>query len=170
MQPNMDFLVLYAEITMAFIAFVTIVATLRQSFGGRLTPLQMRLFRFFAEAGFLHLVNAIIPIALSSIRPVGVEIWLVSTYVILLGAGSYMTFYIHRRRKIKTPLPLLSRLVIVGYGVAIIMMILTATQWFWAPSLATTTYYLLWGLLSNIALFLYFVGTFVETGPTDPNV
>lgn len=166
----MDFLVLYAEITMAFIAFASIVATLRQSFGGRLSPLQMRLFRFFAEAGFLHLVSAIIPIALLSIRPVGVEIWLVSTYVILISAGSYMPYYIHRRRKIKTPLPLLSRLVILGYGVAIIMMILTATQWFWAPSLATTTYYLLWGLISNIVLFLYFIGTFVETDPADPDV
>ncbi len=120
MQPNMDFLVLYAEITMAFIAFASIVATLRQSFGGRLTPLQIRLFRFFAEAGFLHLVNAIIPIALLSIWPVGVEIWLVSTYVILISAGSYMPYYIHRRRKVKTPLPLLSRLVIVGFQVLLI--------------------------------------------------
>ena len=29
MQSNLDFLVLYAEITMAFITFATIVATLR---------------------------------------------------------------------------------------------------------------------------------------------
>ena len=170
MQPNIDFLILYTEITMAFIAFATIVATLRQSFGKRLTPLQNLLFHFFVEVGFLLLLNAIIPIALLSIWPVRVEVWLLSTYAILLTVGLYLPFYIRRRRKIDAPVPPLSRLVMVGYGVVIIMMILTATPWFWPPSLATTTYFLLWGLISNIAIFVYFIGTFVETDPADPNV
>ena len=37
MQSNRDFLVVYAEITMAFIAFATIVATLRD----RRTPTEL---------------------------------------------------------------------------------------------------------------------------------
>ena len=67
MQSNLDFLVLYAEITMAFVAFSTIVATLRQAFGGHLTRLQNLLFHFFVEVGFLHLMTAIVPIALLTI-------------------------------------------------------------------------------------------------------
>ena len=168
MQPNLDFLVLYAEIAIAFVAFATIVATLRQAFGGHLTPLQYLLFRFFVETGFLHLTMAIIPIALLTTLTSELQVWRLSTYAILILTGSYLPFYIHRRRKIEERIPWVSLVVMVGYGISIIVMIATATEWFWLPSLATTTYFLVWGLLSNIAIFIYFLGTFVETAKTDP--
>ena len=81
-----------------------------------------------------------------------------------------MPFYIHRRIKIKERIPWISLLVMVGYGISIIAMIATATELFWLPSLATTTYFLVWGLISNIAIFVYFLGTFVELDKTAPHV
>jgi len=170
MQSNLDFLVLYAEITMAFIAFATIVATLRQAFGGHLTRLQNLLFHFFVEVGFLHLTMAIVPIALLTILTSEMQVWRLSTYTILILTALYLPFYIRRRKKIKERIPWVSLLVMIGYGISIILMIVTATEWFWSPSLATTTYFLVWGLLSNIAIFVYFLGTFVEMGSTDPDV
>lgn len=163
----MDFLVIYAEISMAFVAFATIVATLRQALGKPLTPLQNQLLRFFVEIGFLLLFQAMIPIALLSIWADEADVWLLSTYTILATAALYLPFYIHRRRKIGTNIPLVSRLVMYGYGIVIVATVLTATGRFWEPSLATTTYFLLWGLFSNIVIFVYFLGTFVEIDRED---
>ncbi len=167
MQSNLDFLVLYAEITMAFVAFATIVATLRQAFGGHLTRLQNLLFHFFVEVGFLHLVTAIAPIALLTILTSEVQVWRLSTYMILILTGLYLPFYIRRRIKIEERIPWISLVVMVGYGISIIAMIATATELFWLPSLATTTYFLAWALISNIAIFVYFLGTFIELYKTD---
>ncbi len=58
----------------------------------------------------------------------------------------------------------------VGYGISIIAMIATATELYWLPSLATTTYFLAWALISNIAIFVYFLGTFIELNETDSDV
>ena len=170
MQSNLDFLVLYAEITMAFIAFATIVATLRQAFGEHLTRLQNLLFHYFVEVGFLHLTMAIVPIALLTILTSEVQVWRLSTYTILILTAFYLPFYIRRRKKLKERIPWVSLVVMIGYGISLIAMILTATELFWLPSLATTTYFLIWGLISNIAIFVYFLGTFVEMSPTDPDV
>ncbi len=155
---------------MAFIAFATIVATLRQAFGGHLTRLQILLFHFFVEVGFIHLMIAIAPIALLTILTSEVQVWRISTHAILILTGLYLPFYIRRRIKIEERIPRISLLVMVGYGIFIIAMIATATELFWLPSLATTTYFLVWGLISNIAIFVYFLGTFVELDKTAPHV
>ncbi len=94
--------------------------------------------------------------------------WRVSTYAILALTGLYLPFYVHRRKKIEERIPWISLLVMVGYGISIIVMIATATELFWLPSLATTTYFLAWALISNIAIFVYFLGTFIELNDTDP--
>ncbi len=167
MQMNLDYLVLHAEITMAFVAFATIVATLRQAFGGYLTRLQNLLFRFFVEVGFLGMIMALVPIALSTILTSDLQVWRVSTYSILALTGLYLPFYVRRRKKIEEHIPWISILVMVGYGISIIIMIVTATELFWLPSLATTTYFLAWALISNIAIFVYFLGTFIELNETD---
>jgi hypothetical protein len=150
---------------MAFIAFSTIVATLRQSFGGHLSPLQNLLFRFYVEVGFLQLLLAFIPIALLEYWPDEQQVWMFSTYSILVMAGLYMPFYLTRRRNIDANVPLVSKVVMVGYAIAVVAMIMTATKLFWKPSIATTIYFLLWALASNIAVFLYFLSTFVEVAP-----
>ena len=170
MQSNLDFLVLYAEITMAFVAFATIVATLRQAFGEYLTRLQNLLFHFFVEVGFLGVIMALVPIALFTTLASELQVWRISTYAILTLTGLYLPFYIRRRIKIEERIPWISLLVMVGYGISIIAMIATATELFWLPSLATTTYFLAWALISNIAIFVYFLGTFIELNETDSDV
>ena len=162
MQGNFDFFVVYTEVSIAFVAFATIVATLRQAFGGGLTPLKYLLFRFFVEIGFIYVIVAIAPIALVNILTSELQVWRILTYMILVTIALGLPFYIYRRIKTKAPIPLISRLVMIGYGISLILMITTATELFWLPSLATTSYMLIWGLVSNIAIFLYFLGTFIE--------
>ena len=135
MQSNLDYLVLHVEITMAFVAFATIVATLRQAFSGYLARLQNLLFRFFVEVGFLGVIMALVPIVLSTILPSELQVWRVSTYAILALTGMYLPLYIRRRKKIEERIPWISLVVMVGYGISIIIMIATATELFWLPSL-----------------------------------
>ena len=101
MQSNLDYLVLHAEITMAFVAFATIVATLRQAFGGYLTRLQNLLFRFFVEVGFLGVIMALVPIALFTTLTSELQVWRISTYAILTLTGLYLPFYLRRRIRIE---------------------------------------------------------------------
>ena len=58
-MDNIDFIFALLQTYVAFIAFATIVATLRQSFGTPLTPFQYILFRFFVESGLLHVILSI---------------------------------------------------------------------------------------------------------------
>ena len=162
MQSNLDFLALYSEVVMAFVAFATIVATLRQAFVGHLTQLQNLLVRFFVWIGFLNLVMALLPIALSTTLSDELLVWRISTYTLLGLTALYLPLYVYRRRKINAPIPLVSLFVMIGYGIALIGIVVTATEIFWPPSLATTTYFLMWGFFSNIAVFVYFLGTFVD--------
>lgn len=158
----MNFLFVYTQLMMAFIAFSTIVATLRQAFGGRLTPLQNLLFRFYVEAGFLQLLMAIIPMGLLETWPNQDEVWMFSSYSILVATALYFPVYINRRRNIDAKVPAVSKFVMVGYAIAVLAMLVTTTQAFWKPSLATTVSFLIWGLASNIVIFLHFLDLFVE--------
>jgi len=163
----MDFLILYAEIMMAFVAFATIVATLRQAFGKQLSPFQTLLFRLFVEVGLLFVIAAMIPIAMIETGSAERDVWLVSTLYNLIASAIYLPYYLMRRRKVESTTPLVSRLVQAGYGIAIILLLATIAPWFWSPSLTTTIYFLLWGLISNIAMFMSFIGSFVEIGGGD---
>ena len=84
MQSNLDFLVLYVEVVMAFIAFATLVATLRQAFFGHLTQLQNLLVRFWVWIGFLNLIMAMIPLGLSTLLDNELLIWRISNSTLLV--------------------------------------------------------------------------------------
>ena len=62
------------------------------------------------------------------------------------------------------PIPMISRVVMVGYGLGLLGLLITATEIFWRPSLASTTAFLFWGFVSNVCVFIYFLGTYVDVG------
>ena len=161
MDANTDFLILFAEVSIAFVAFTTIVATLRQTISGALRPLQYLLFRFFVDVGLMHFLVALIPVGLMYIVPDETDVWRITNYFILVFTVFYMPNYIARRRRIDAPVPLLSLTVMVGYTIFVLMTVITATEIFWPPSLTTTTLFLLWRMGSNAAIFGLFLGSFV---------
>ena len=162
METYINFLGIYASITIAFVAFATITATLRQSFGKGLTSLQYLLFRFFVEVGLIHVVQAIFPIALLWMSIDEPTIWRLSTYSVFVGLTLYFPFYVRRRTKINAPTPLVSLLVMIGYGVVFVLLALTALELYWPPSRTTVSLYLMWVLISSIAIFWMVLGSFVE--------
>ena len=66
MENGTDFLTIYAEIVLGSVAFMAIVATLRQTLGEPLTEYQYLITRYFVDVGLLHVIQALVAIALFS--------------------------------------------------------------------------------------------------------
>ena len=167
METNTSFLELYAGLVMAFIAFATIVATLRQTSGGGVTPLQNLLVHFYVESGFLHLVLVMCALALLTVLPQDL-VWKIINYGTLASIATYMPYYLNRRRKIDAPVPLVTVLVILGYIAMALLTIVVATELIWVPSLASATIFFVWALIADIIVFVYYLSTFVERTEAEP--
>ena len=163
-ETSIDTLYLYVEVFIAFVAFATIVATIKQAFDNKLTVLQYLLFRFFVENGFLHVVLTLLTISLFDVLADKNEAWRYSTYAIIGVVFFYFIFYFKRRRTIglKTAFPTSSKIVTLGYVFFILFLIATGTGLYWPASLGTTLAYLLWAIVSNMIVFVQFIGTFLE--------
>ena len=165
METNIEFLYLYTEVTIAFVAFATIVATLRQAFGNRLTPFQYLIFRMFVEVGLLLVFMAMIPVAIFHLFSDELIVWRVSTYLIIVSILIELPFHIRRRIRLSLPISNMSttsRCVLVGWGISLLLMILTATETLWIPSIYTTTGFLIWGMIATAILFAEFLGDYIE--------
>lgn len=162
MNANLDFFTLYAEIMMAFLAFTTIMVTLRQSMVGSLLPIQYMLFCFFIETGLLAVLKCFIPIALFSASTDELLVWRISTYVGLFAVLLYVPFYVRRRKRlVPGGLPRYSLFVMGGYGIDITVLAITATGIFWPPSQTTFMAHLSWGLAANMTVFVVVLSSLV---------
>ncbi len=162
MERDLATLTILAEVTIGFVAFSAIVASLRVTLGKKLTALQNLLVHFFTESGMLAISIALLPLVLSGFWQ---DELIVARYTILyaLVAGvTYLIFYIRRRLRIGAPTPLPSLLVMIGYGVVLTMLAVTLTEIFWQPSLAIIAAVCLWILCSGAVIFVSFLATFVE--------
>jgi hypothetical protein len=161
METNTSFLEIYAGIVMAFIAFSTIVATLRQTSGLGVTPHQNLLTRYYVETGFLHLILVMVALALLTFLPDDL-VWRLINYGVLASILLYMPYIFARRRRLGLPLPVASQLVAFGYLLAAMATIVLAAEWIWMPSLASTTVIFVWFLIADIIIFVLYLSTFVE--------
>jgi len=164
MDHQFDTLILLAEITVAFVAFSAIVASLRVTLGNKLSPYEKLLVHFFTESGMLTASVAILPLVLWNIWP---DEERVATYTIgyaLVISGLYLIFYIRRRLRVRAPVPLPSLLNMIGYGVWLVVMAGTLLEIIFKPSLAFVSALVLWSLFSSFLLFAYFLSGFIDTG------
>ena len=162
MEQDFNTLTILAEINIGFVAFAAIVASLRVTFGKKLTPFQSLLVHFFTETGLLNISIALLPLVLWGFWPDEMIIAFYATLYAFLSATIYMVFYIKRRIRIKASTPLPSFLVIIGYGVWITVLAFTLSGLFWVPSLAIIAAFCFWGLISGAVIFVSFLATFVE--------
>ena len=160
----MDTLLMIAEVGMGFVGFTMVVVTLRMTTGAGLTPFQRLLTRFYVETGLLAIALAALPAALVAVFGDTLMVWRVSTYACLAVVAFYVPMYIRRRLRTKEAFPLTSLLVLVGYGIAIVLLILTATELFWLPSLAVPLSFVGWVLGSSALIFVMMLGQFLEEG------
>lgn len=162
-QNNIEIIYILVQTNIAFVAFATIVATLRQSFGKKLKPFQYMLFRFFVDVGLLHVLQMIIVVLFYSVYTDLDKVWYYSACMIGIMTPIYMLSYLYRRSKIENMLtPPISKFVIVGFVGFVAFTWWSLTSWGPKPSLFTIAGYFVWSLWGVVAIFLYFLGTFVD--------
>jgi len=164
MIDNIDYLFALLNTYVAFIAFATIVATLRQSFGTPLTQFQYILFRFFVETGLLHVILLLVPIMLFNLFADNPQIWWWSTFFVVVIPLAYLPSYLYRRSRVKNKFtPWSSKAVTLGYILFIFFNIaLLAGLTPWEPALLTISLYFLWSMVAVVLIFLTFLGTFIH--------
>lgn len=163
MEADINIINLLVQTNIAFVAFATIVATLSQTFGKKLKPYQYLLFRFFVDVGLLHVLQMVIVAMLYNVFIGDEKVWFYSACMISVMTPIYMFNYLHKRRKIKDMLtPPISKFVIVGFIGFVGFTWCTLTGLGPRPSLLTISSYFVWSLWGVVAIFLYFLGTFID--------
>ena len=102
------------------------------------------------------------------------EFWkdeqIVAEYSIIytLAASSvYLVIYLRQRFKIRAPTPVISALVMIGYGIWLPILALIAAGIIWDAKLGVIAAYGFWVLLSSVAIFVYFLYEFIHPGESD---
>jgi len=163
LEHDFSTLTILAEVTIAFVAFAAIVASLKITLGKKLTSFQSLLVHFFTESGLINASVALLPLVLWGFWPDELKVSRFTISYALFTSGSYLIFYIRRRVKISAPTPWPSLLVMIGYGIWLPVLAITLTGFFWQPSLAIVAAVCLWALCSGVVVFVSFLASFVDS-------
>ncbi len=162
METHLDTLTILAEVTIAFVAFAAIIATLRRTFGEQLSPFQRLLIHFFTETGMLAVSIELMPLVLAGFWQDELSVARYTIIFTLAASFAYLISYIRRRTKIKAPTTLPSLVVMIGYGVWLPVLAMAGAGIVLQPSLAIVVAYCYWALLSGAIIFVTFLGSFVH--------
>jgi hypothetical protein len=166
LEYDFSTLTILAEVTIAFVAFSAIVASLRVTLGTKLTPFQSLLVHFFTESGMLSVSIALLPLVLWGFWQDELTVARYTILYTLAISTWYLIFYDRRRLKIQAPTPWPSLLVMIGYGIWLPVLAVTPTGIFGRPSLAIIAAFCLWSLCSSAVIFVSFLATFVDSEET----
>ncbi len=162
-MPNpLSALIVLAEILVAFVAFAVIVASIRVTYGQKLTAFQLLLVHFFTESGLLAMSFPLLAIVLYQFWPDELRVATITTWYALLMILVYLAYYLRRRIKIKASTPMLSLLNIILWIVWVAILGLTLTEIYWLPSLALIAALTFWGLVSAAVIFISFLTAFLH--------
>lgn len=161
-----EFLTLYIEILLGAVAFMTIVATLRQALVEAMPAHHYLVVRFLVEVGMSHVFLAMLALGLiySALDPEVAIRWTI--YAFATFSAPYLIFHIIRRARQQAPTPTASALVMTGYVAMVAGLIVTATERFWPPSMEIIGMYLLWVFLAHMVIFFMFLGSFFRLART----
>jgi hypothetical protein len=162
METNLDTLAVLAEVTIAFVAFAAIIATLRRTFGEKLSPFQRLLFHFFTESGLIAVSIELLPLVLAGFWQDELPVARYTILYTLVFSFAYLISYIRRRIKIKAPTPLPSLFVMIGYGIWLPILAMAGAGFVLQPSLAIVVAFCFWALMSGAVIFSSFLASFVH--------
>jgi hypothetical protein len=118
------------------------------------------MFRFFIEIGLFY-VAAVAALTFLKVLPDENLAWRYSIYFTLAVYLIYQPIHYLRRVRLGVRMPLLSLLVMIGYVINTIIVALTLLEIGLSPSFNILAWLLLYGLITNIAIFVQFFGSFV---------
>jgi len=162
-ESQLETLSILAEVTIAFVAFSTIVASIKLSIGGALSNYQKLLIHYFTESSMLSLSIALITMVLLDFFPdrEAYVATIACTYT-FISTGAYLVYYLNRRIKINAPTLLISKLVIGDYILMIFLLGVTVTGIFWQPSITIMAAVCLWSFLGSALIFSTFLSNFID--------
>ena len=163
MEQNLDTLTVLAEVTIAFVAFAAIIATLRRTFGEQLSPFQRLLIHFFTETGMLAVSIELMPLILAGFWQDELSVARYTIIYTLVAGCAYLISYIRRRTKIQAPTPLPSLFVMIGYGIWLPILATAGAGFVIQPSLEIVVAYCYWALMSGAVIFVTFLASFVHS-------
>jgi len=163
METHLDTLTVLAEVTIAFVAFAAIVATLRRTFGENLSPFQELLIHFFTETGMMGVSVALLPLVLAGFWQDELPVARYTILYTLAVSFAYLISYIRRRTKIQAPTPLPSLFVMIGYGIWLPILAMAGAGFVIQPSLEIVVAYCYWALMSGAVIFVTFLASFVHS-------
>jgi hypothetical protein len=158
----MEFLTLYAEVCLGWVAFTAIVATLRQALGGHFTPLQYVMFRYFVESSLLFFMITLVSIGLHETLREESDAYRITVIIMLISITVYVPFHIRRRIKLGVSLPLVSLVTIIGYVILMLLLLLSLFDAWIKPTLGIVAATMIYSLGANTLIFVQFLGSFVE--------
>jgi len=167
MDNPLDALIVLAEVLAAFVAFAVIVASVRVTFGDKLTPFQLLLVHFFTESGMLAMSFPLLAIVLYQFWPDELRVATITTWYSFLMILAYWITYLRRRIRIKAPTPVLSLVNMILWVAWVVILGITLTEIYWLPSLALIAALTLWGLVSAAIIFVSFLSEFLGGNSTN---
>jgi hypothetical protein len=125
LMSESDFLVSIADLSIALLAFTTIVVALRQMVGGGLGDFQVLVVKLFSLCGFSALFFGLLPIVMAFFEIPAVWIWRICN--VLLGAAVVLihVWYFKNRKRI-SPHREFNATNIINLGIMLIALVLLA--------------------------------------------
>lgn len=163
MENDIEVLGLLAEVTIAFVAFVTIVASIKLSFGADLTPYQRLIIHYFTESCLISISILLITIVLIQWFPVDEalvsRIACAYSFIVI---GLYLGWYVQRRLALNVAIALVPRLVMGGYLLAVVLMGITISGLIWRPTVTIVEALAVWNLIGAAVIFSSFLSSFID--------
>jgi len=94
-----DFLLTLAEVSVAFVAFVTIILVLRQFGGKRMSALQILVARALIEVGLIAFLFSLLPILISNFGISGPPLWSIVSGLLAITMIGHWGSWPYRRRR-----------------------------------------------------------------------
>ncbi|NND83327.1 MAG: hypothetical protein HKN50_12940 [Gammaproteobacteria bacterium] len=162
MGTQIDSLILITEIIVAFVAFSSIVASIKLTVRREASPHQTLLVHFFTESGMLAASVCMLPLVLVGFFAEEATVARISCAYAFIGVATYFVLYFRKRLAIDAPTPLGSLVAILGWALALPMLALSVSGWFWEPTLAIIVAVGYWAVVGNALVFVSFLATFVD--------
>jgi len=162
LQHEIDTLILLVEVIVAFVAFSSIVASVKMTMGKAVTPHQQLLVHFFTESGMLAASVCLLPLVLLGFIEDIVLLTRLTCAYTLVAVSLYLAWYLRRRFRIKAPTPLGSAFVIIGWVIWVPILLTTAAGKIWAQDLAVIVALGFWSISGSTIIFVTFLATFVD--------
>jgi len=163
MLSGSEFLYVIAEVSIALIAFTTIVVVLRQVVGGSLSSFQILVVQLFALCGFSALFMSLLPILLNMLGIYGSWLWRIcNTAMAILIVISQLWYF--RERRLVAPNRPINKTNIVNFStvvVGVVLLMLGTTGFAYDNSVAPYAFCLVSLLLAAATAFLGTMSSFL---------